>query len=128
MNARTASYTPNLLNQYSERAVPGAFDVIGSAKADAHVTVNLQSVSRKGEYFHRSIAVDNTTEAVSRAVCRDERSCVGIHLRHVATILIRHPYINSVEAYPSRTNAPRPECPDGSSILIQFHHIVTGCI
>ena len=46
---RAASYTPNNLNQYSSRGVPGAVDVVGIANLGATVTVGGQAAYRKGE-------------------------------------------------------------------------------
>ena len=49
-NLRSASYTPDNLNRYTSRTVPGAVDVTGIANASATVTVNSQTAYRKGEY------------------------------------------------------------------------------
>src|SRR5438309_2084191 len=40
LNLRSASYTANNLNQYSNRDVPGSADIIGVADARSTVTVN----------------------------------------------------------------------------------------
>jgi RHS repeat-associated protein len=58
---REASYTVNDLNQYTERTVPGAVDVLGIAHASASVTVNSQSAARQGEYFHKEVSVNNSS-------------------------------------------------------------------
>jgi hypothetical protein len=50
-NLRTANYTANNLNQYTSRDVPGYATVLGSANANATVTVNLQRAYRYGNYF-----------------------------------------------------------------------------
>ena len=47
-NLRNASYTPNSLNQYTSRTVPGYLDIIGSAATNATVTVNQKATYRKG--------------------------------------------------------------------------------
>jgi RHS repeat-associated protein len=57
---RAASYSANLLNQYTNRTVSGTADMIGIAKANATVTVNDQTTYRRGEYYHAAIANDNT--------------------------------------------------------------------
>ncbi|MDB6094340.1 MAG: hypothetical protein JWM32_1902, partial [Verrucomicrobia bacterium] len=51
----TATYTANSLNQYSQRTVPGIFDVAGAAATSATVTVNGSGtdVTRHGEYFFK---------------------------------------------------------------------------
>ena len=56
---RTASYTPNRLNQYSSRTVPGAVDFLGIANPTAAVTVNGNTAYRKGEYFDFALPVSN---------------------------------------------------------------------
>ena len=62
-NERDSDYTANSLNQYTQRTVPGAVDVLGSAATDATVTVNNESVVRKGEYFYKELAIANTVSA-----------------------------------------------------------------
>ena len=56
-----ASYSPNLLNQYVSRTVPGAVDIIGSATNTSTVTVNGQPTSRKGDYFRGELSMDNSS-------------------------------------------------------------------
>lgn len=58
-NGRNATYTANNLNQYTERQVPGAFDVLGTAESDAIVTVNNQPTTRHGDYFYRELSINN---------------------------------------------------------------------
>ena len=58
---RTATYTANDLNQYTQRTVPGYADVAGSASTDATVTVNNQPTHRRGEYYRAELAVTNET-------------------------------------------------------------------
>jgi len=59
-NLRSAGYTPNRLNQYAGRTVPGAVDAMGAAKATASVTVNsVAATVRKGEYFWKEVSVAN---------------------------------------------------------------------
>ena len=60
-NLRLASYSANALNQYQQRTVPGAVDIIGTANAAATISVNDQSTYRRGDYFHKELAIDNTT-------------------------------------------------------------------
>ncbi|MCX6970735.1 MAG: RHS repeat-associated core domain-containing protein [Verrucomicrobia bacterium] len=63
-NSRTSIYSPNSLNQYSSRTVPGYFDVLGEAASDATVTVNSQPAERLGSYFRAELAVDNSAAPV----------------------------------------------------------------
>lgn len=63
-NLQSATYTPNLLNQYSQRTVPGIASVLGIANPNAAVTVNSQSVYRKGEYFWKELSVANGSASV----------------------------------------------------------------
>ena len=63
-NGRSATYTPNALNQYSRRTVPGAVDVLGTALPSATVSVNGTAASRKGKYFYDTLSVDNSAGPV----------------------------------------------------------------
>ena len=65
---RTAHYTVNNLNQYTQRDVPGAADIIGIAYPFAPVTVNEQSTYRRGEYYHKELAIDNSSAPVWQSV------------------------------------------------------------
>jgi len=55
LNGRSADYTANLLNQYTERDIPRVLDVRGTANAGATVTVDGQSTTRTGEHFYREL-------------------------------------------------------------------------
>jgi RHS repeat-associated protein len=61
---RSANYTINVLNQITSRDVPGYVDVLGSANANATVTVNLQRAYRYNNYFQDELAVANTSSAL----------------------------------------------------------------
>ncbi len=65
-NLRVATYTPNNLNQYTSRTVPGAVDVMGIALATSTVEVNdpTPAAYRKGEYFRKQLTVANDTAPV----------------------------------------------------------------
>lgn len=63
-NLRSASYTPNTLNQYTSRTVPGYVEVSGSASNTATVYVGNQQASRKGDFFWSEAAFDNTLKPV----------------------------------------------------------------
>ncbi len=67
-NGRQASYTTNLLNQYTQATVPGALDILGMANSAATVTINNQPVTRVGAYFSRTFTVNNATAPVWQAV------------------------------------------------------------
>ncbi len=68
-NGRSATYTPNALNQYTQRDVPGAVDVLGTADPSATVTVNNQPAStRAGRYFDSTVGVGNTNGPVDQPV------------------------------------------------------------
>jgi RHS repeat-associated protein len=54
-NGRTGSYTPNILNQYNNRAVPRALDILGIVNSAAAVTVNSNAASRLGENFYHEL-------------------------------------------------------------------------
>jgi RHS repeat-associated protein len=63
-NLRTANYSVNSRNQYTQRDVPGNVDIQGSANTNASVTVNGQNAYRKGAYFREEIATNNTSGSV----------------------------------------------------------------
>jgi len=65
---RPANYTANLLNQYSQRTVPGYVDILGVAFATNLVYVNGQIANRKGEYFWKELSMNNTTGSVWQPV------------------------------------------------------------
>lgn len=63
-NGNTANYTTNALNQYTQRTVPGVFDVAGAADAGATVTVNGSSSGvthggAYGQYFFKGQTMAN---------------------------------------------------------------------
>lgn len=63
------AYTPNLLNQYISRTVPGGFDVLGLAYQGSGVMVNSSAADyRWGEYFWEPVTVVNTTSPVWQSV------------------------------------------------------------
>lgn len=51
-NGRAATYSANLLNQYTSRDVPRALDVAGTANPNAAVTVNGQPATFTGNHWH----------------------------------------------------------------------------
>lgn len=63
-NLRSANYTPNNLNQYTSRDVPGAVDIMGVSYATNTVTVGGQTAYRRGEYFRDQLGVDNSSAAL----------------------------------------------------------------
>lgn len=63
-NLRSASYGANLLNQYTNRTVPGYVDILGSATNTATVTVNNQPTYRRNDYFRAELGVPNTAASV----------------------------------------------------------------
>jgi RHS repeat-associated protein len=69
VNGRTSTYTPNSLNQYTQRTVPGAYDILGTAAASATITVggvSLGANDRNGTYFYKEVSVANTSSPVSQ--------------------------------------------------------------
>jgi len=59
-NLRSATYSANSLNQYTNRTVPGAVDIIGEATYLATVTVNNLATYRHGNFFRDQLAIDNS--------------------------------------------------------------------
>jgi len=60
-NLRSATYTANTLNRYTQRTVPGYANIVGSANSSATVTVNNTPTVRKGEYFRGEVMVANVS-------------------------------------------------------------------
>jgi hypothetical protein len=60
---RSASYTRNFLNEYSQREVPAFLDVLGAAKVNASVTVEGAAAYRRGAYFWKETPLDNSAGA-----------------------------------------------------------------
>jgi RHS repeat-associated protein len=58
---RSAAYTADRLNRYSQRTVPAYTDVLGIANPTASVTVNGNTANRKGEYFHYALSTPNSS-------------------------------------------------------------------
>ncbi len=52
------------LNQYVQRTVPGALDILGSAHSNSAITVNGQAATRQGACYHDEIAVTNAAAPV----------------------------------------------------------------
>jgi RHS repeat-associated protein len=65
-NSQLTTYTSTLLNTYSQRTVPGVFDVAGAAGSGTTVTVNGSSsgVTRHGEYFFKGHGLANNPNPV----------------------------------------------------------------
>ena len=61
LNLRSATYSVNNLNQYTNRTVPGAVDIIGVANAAAVVTVSNQTTYRKVEYYRKELSINNAS-------------------------------------------------------------------
>ena len=71
-------YTSNIVNQYTQRLVPGIIPVTGQASADSTVSVWLKNhganaaavvrPTRDGEYFKAAIPVNNSTASVTEAL------------------------------------------------------------
>lgn len=65
-NTRTSIYTPNNLNQYTERSVPSYADILGKAESSLTINVNGLSTIRQGDgYFHAELSVNNSAAAVN---------------------------------------------------------------
>lgn len=67
-NIRSATYSPNNLNQYSSRTVPNAVDIIDSATNGAAVTVNGQSTYRRNDFYRAQLTIDNSAGSVFQSV------------------------------------------------------------
>jgi RHS repeat-associated protein len=67
-NLRAATYTANNLNQYTNRTVPSAVDIMGVANAAATVTVNNQATYRHGEFYRKELSINNASAPQSQSV------------------------------------------------------------
>lgn len=67
-NLQAATYTTNILNQITQRSVPGVAPALGVANSAATVTVNSASPYRKGEYFWKEVTVANSAASVWQAM------------------------------------------------------------
>lgn len=67
-NLRTGTYSANLLNQYTNRTVPGYLEANGTAASNATVTVNGLSPLRQGQYYRQELSFNNSSAAVSLAI------------------------------------------------------------
>ncbi len=70
INGAFSTYFTSAMNQYTQRTVPGAIDVLGAAGTTATVTVAVnnsapQSVTRQGELFYKQATVANAAAAQS---------------------------------------------------------------
>ena len=65
---RSAGYLVNDLNQYTNRTVPNAVDILGLAYATSTATVNGNSVYRKGEFYDYALGVANSSASVWQSV------------------------------------------------------------
>jgi RHS repeat-associated protein len=101
LNLRQAAYTPNALNQYQQRTVPGALDVLGTANAAATVTVNDQATYRRGDYFYKELVVDNNAgPAFPQVKTVGMKSGVGGGGEDAVTEINGHMYLpRNVETY-----------------------------
>lgn len=69
VNGRSASYNPNLLNQYTSRDVSGAVDILGMADPGATITANDEPTVRgTNGTFYKALSVSNSTAPVWQAV------------------------------------------------------------
>ena len=70
---RTSSYSPNLLNQYTQRTVTGGLDVIWLANAGQSVTVNSSAAD-----YRRGESELSLTEAMRNEVRESQLPVTGI--------------------------------------------------
>jgi len=75
-NGRAATYTPNNLNQYTGRTVPGAADLIGSSAPNVDVVVNGQAADRSlsNLRWSKTLTLDNSAGPIFAPVHVEARS------------------------------------------------------
>jgi len=67
-NGKTQVYTTNDLNQYTERTVPGAVDVMGEADPASIVKVNGIIATRQGKHYYDEVTVNNAAQPVNQSI------------------------------------------------------------
>jgi hypothetical protein len=65
---RSATYQANNLNQYTNRTIPSAIDVLGVSVVYSTNTVNSQAAYRKSEYFQNAPSATNSGAPVWQGV------------------------------------------------------------
>ena len=65
---RMQDYTANLLNQYTQRTVPGYLEIAGSATNSATITVNHGVATRKANYYRREVPVANNLSPLWQSI------------------------------------------------------------
>ena len=87
VNGRTSTYTPDNVNAYESRTVPGYVDILGEAASDSTVTVNGGTTERFGDYFRAELAVTNTAVPIQATIptvaTRDEETATVTSQRFV---------------------------------------------
>lgn len=78
INGQSATYTPNNLNQYTSRTIPGVVDVTGSFSDDSvsvspnaaglALTVHTETSGTSQKQFHRQLTVNNSSGPVWQPV------------------------------------------------------------
>ncbi|OAI42305.1 hypothetical protein AYO41_04505 [Verrucomicrobia bacterium SCGC AG-212-E04] len=61
VNGKFSAYSPNGLNQYTQRTNPGFVDVVGKANQSATVTVNGTASARHGDWWWSAVPSDNSS-------------------------------------------------------------------
>jgi hypothetical protein len=61
-NLRTATYTPNALNQYTTITHPGFLEIYGKAPTAQAVSVNTLATTRQGRDFRKELSYSNTNQ------------------------------------------------------------------
>lgn len=89
-NGRSAAYTVDLLNRYTQRDVPGAVDVRGATPNGIAVLVNDALAVRTGADFYRGVPVDNTTEPVHTEI---KVQAVGVGPPEQVATETRHAFV-----------------------------------
>ena len=99
VNSQPATYTPNTLNQYLQRTVPGVEDVLGAASSSATVTLTLnggtpQTTTRHNELFFKQLAMDNSMAAqVPTIAITGVKNGAGIAGEDAVTTITKTPYL-----------------------------------
>lgn len=92
-NSRPANYSANRLNQYSQRDVPGAVDVTGTANSSATVLVNQQAAQRQGGFFWGTATASNSTAPVWLPIALSGAAATGSNNQYAVSTQNYHAFL-----------------------------------
>jgi RHS repeat-associated protein len=100
-NGQTSHYSPNLLNQYDSRIIPGGFDLLAAAAPDATVTYQYPAdtgvpvpLPRVGDLLYTRLTADNSTgNANAKVRITGVKNLVGLNGEDAVTEITKSAYL-----------------------------------